>query len=440
MSTQESQEYPLYAFWGLVESAWSQVKDDGLRVKILATLLSSDDLYDTKLNETPDLNRLHSLVADINKFLPYVSQALIDMVNRFSHPQRKLFFWELLHAIGALNVWDGLLDLPLTSAKNKPVRARCWVVIMGREMYYVLRSNASTHAYLDYVQSACIYDFARELHFKISHAKEADKSRVADMRPTPEEARPGNCRLGYAHNLPQTNSINVGILNPLGDELSNLNLPIDSDTNSHTSSDTCSDTDSPATSLGTLNDSDNFWGHSSGQAITLATAIMDATESKRPRICSRDGFWDSILSAWAIVGCHGHASLITSIRNNTLNTDEIPHMLNNINDNMPLMLHVLESRLDHYPADALRAWNEVSHGMFHRMQIGPVREVLAANDTEWRLARAWAIAAGFDIYIALMASPETFTALRGVHCQKIIQLAPEMYERKFGTGTKELTR
>ncbi|BEI85694.1 hypothetical protein CcaverHIS002_0510950 [Cutaneotrichosporon cavernicola] len=250
----------------------------------------------------------------------------------------------------------------------------------------------------------------------------------------------------YAHNLPQSNWINDGIVHPLRADLATLNRTVDPDTdlnltaNSDTNSDTGSDTDSSNTAFSTLSDSDNFWGLSNGKAIIIATAIMDATESQYPHIYSRSSFWDTIRSAWAIVGCHGHASLITRIRTNKLGADDLTHLFNDINDNMPLMLHVLESRLDHYAADALSAWNGIAQGMFDRMDIDPVREVLAGNDTEWSLARAWVIAAGLDVYIALTAKPDMFEAFRGAHCHKIIELAPEMYERKFGASIEAFTQ
>lgn len=164
----------LHGFWGIVERAWSNVNDCGIRAEILSTVLCDEDLYSTPQNEEPDLELLRYVVEEVDDYLPFVYVSLRSLINELDERQRRHFFRSLEEVIGALREWDGE-DLHLRSENVQGIRARCWVVIMGREIYNTLRSNPVTHAYLNYVESAAMYRLACALYFEVADSKKALK-------------------------------------------------------------------------------------------------------------------------------------------------------------------------------------------------------------------------------------------------------------------------
>jgi hypothetical protein len=187
-------------------------------------------------------------------------------------------------------------------------------------------------------------------------------------------------------------------------------------------------------------EANDFWGPNSEQAIIIGTVIVEATE--RLRACKRDDFWDTINVAWAVAGSDAHAALWTAICDQKLDHDScaFQDILRAVKADMPAMLKALESILDMYTADELRAWNNVASGLFFRMNIPEIRDVLATTDSEWALVRAWVIAAGLGAYLAVNAAPQSFAAQRGGECHEIIELAPKIHQRKFGQPLEAFTQ
>ncbi|KLT43705.1 hypothetical protein CC85DRAFT_301105 [Cutaneotrichosporon oleaginosum] len=150
----------VHSFWGVIEYAWSRVQENGIRADILATFLSDDDLYHTSWNKTIDDQSLRDLVDEANELIPFFFMALSMVVAGFDEPAR-MYFREGLHQIlHDLNKWDGHSDSP----DEKRTHTRCWVVIMGREIYHTLRANPITYKHLHFVQDVLLFGLLRSLH------------------------------------------------------------------------------------------------------------------------------------------------------------------------------------------------------------------------------------------------------------------------------------
>jgi hypothetical protein len=178
MPTSSSDSFTLHGFWAVIERAWDNMDEIHARADILDIfLLATDDVYTAHPNYNPDIDILRDITEDLSLLLPLVCINLGRIISEFNERQRTRFFHALEAAIGSLGLWDGE-EAHLTSENTRCIRTRCWVVLMGREIYHSFRANALTHAYLDYVQSREMYSLAQTLFFEIGKASKAQKRKL----------------------------------------------------------------------------------------------------------------------------------------------------------------------------------------------------------------------------------------------------------------------
>ncbi|CAK9785123.1 hypothetical protein CC85DRAFT_291328 [Cutaneotrichosporon oleaginosum] len=179
---------------------------------------------------------------------------------------------------------------------------------------------------------------------------------------------------------------------------------------------------------------DAYWAARHAQALTIATTILEVRERNRSAHSTRDGFWAAIAKAWDTLRSDAYTHLVTGIRDGTLDFAALPLFVEVVTLDMHYMLDILAAYLSSCTAEDISRWNDIAHGMYYRLDIAPVRAALAptSSEDEWSLTRAWIIAAGLDVYLAVAACPGMFTALRGVSCRDIIHLAPMLSMHIYG--------